>query len=278
MSGDPGGSGFALSAGQVLEKIVGYDAAAAPSASHVVWRMMQLPRPPGVRLLPSLWAPGVIPSADRLPATPVTLVLQFKRPEYLYGASAQQWRFWGQPYFRFRREAEQQRVLYTLERSVGDDAVVRYAAPAFWRRGELEAAHLRRQVIEQSGFVRPSRLARHKWWTYLRPGIDGRANERGTRALFEARDDLISNLFARVERSTELVPSDAFGNHIQRVGDAAATACRAPLRRSVQRWQDELADREPDLSTVTVHRIGAVAMISSVTASVGATWGEAAQL
>jgi len=153
-----------------------------------------LPRPTGVRLMPSLWSPGHLPRADQLPATPVTLILQFKRPEYLFGATARQWRFWDQPYFRFGRESEQQRVLYALERKVGNDALVRYAAPAFWRRGELEAAHLRAEVVEQSGFVSPSRLARHRWWTYLRPGIDGRANPGGGPARFEASADLFAFL------------------------------------------------------------------------------------
>jgi hypothetical protein len=80
--------------------------------------------------------------------TPVTLVLQFKRPEYLYGATAGQWRFWHQPYFRFARLTEQQRVLATLERNAGENALVRYAAPALWQRGHLEAAHLRGEVIQ----------------------------------------------------------------------------------------------------------------------------------
>jgi hypothetical protein len=276
MRADVGGNSFAFSAGQVLEKVVGYDAAAAPSAAHVIWRIVQLPRPVGVRLLPSLWAPGAVPRADQLPTSPVMLVLQFKRPEYLYGASARQWRFWEQPYFRFHRDAEQQRVLYALERNVGNDALIRYAAPAFWRRSELEAAHLRGQVTEQSGFVMPSRLVRHRWWTYVRPGIDGRANPRGTHAPFETRDDLLRALLDRPMSPTDLVASDVFGEHLERVGAAAGAAARAPLRRSVQRWQDELRIREPNLAETTIRQIGAVAMVSSVTSSIGAIWAEAA--
>lgn len=269
-----GSPGYAFSAGQVLEKVVGYDAAAAPSAEHVVWRILQMPRPLGVRLLPSLWAPGELPAGEQLPSTPVTLVLQFKRPEYLFGATARQWRYWGQPYFRFNREAEQQRVLSTLERNAGDDAIVRYAAPAFWQRGALEAAHLRGQVVEETGFVSPSRLARHRCWTYLRPGIDGRANERGTSARFEAQSDLFAALSERTSGSTDLVPSDAFGEHVERVGEAASATARASLRRDVQRWQAELRAREPELAAETVRRIAAIAMLSSLTGTVGASWGE----
>lgn len=266
------GPSFAFSAGQVLEKVVGYDAAAAPSPQHVVWRILQAPRPLGVRLLPSMWAPGLPPADNQLPRTPVTLILQFKRPEYLYGATAGQWRFWHQPYFRFARQNEQQRVLTTLERNAGDDALVRYAAPAFWQRGQLEAAHLRGEVIQGSGFVSPSRLARHRWWTYLAPGIDGRANPAGASARFEGPQDLFASLLDRPRRSTDLVPSEALGEHVRRVGVAAGRAARVSLRRGVERWQSDLREREPELASETVRRLGALAMLSSVIASVEATW------
>jgi hypothetical protein len=272
MRPNPSGPSYAFSAGQVLEKLVGYDAAAAPSAAHVVWRILHSPRPPGVRLLPSMWMPAPSPSAERLPYTPVTLVLQFKRPEYLYGASAAQWRFWQQPYFRFSRETQQQRVLSTLERNAGDDALVRYAAPAFWQRAHLEAAHLRGEVVLGSGFVSPSRLVRHRCWTYIAPGIDGRANPAGTPARFEAREELFRALFDRPTASTDLVPSEAFGEHVTRVGVAARRAAPATLRRNVEAWQTELRAREPELSATTVRRAGAMTMLSSVIADIGATW------
>jgi hypothetical protein len=272
MRPDPSGPSWAFSAGQVLEKLVGYDAAATPSPEHVVWRILQSPRPPGVRLVPSMWAPATLPSAERLPHTPVTLILQFKRPEFLYGASAAQWRFWRQPYYRFGREAEQQRVLVTLERNVGDHALVRYAAPAFWQRAHLEAAHLRGQVLEASGFVSPSRLVRHRSWTYLAPGIDGRANPAGTPARFEAVEDLFRVLFDRPTGFTDLVRSEAFGEHIIQVGAAATRAAPGALRRNVESWQAELRAREPELSATTVRRVGAATMLSSVVSHVGATW------
>jgi hypothetical protein len=251
---------------------VGYDAAAAPSPDHVVWRILQSPRPPGVRLLPSLWVPGPLPSAQRLPQTPVTLILQFKRPEYLYGASAAQWGFWRHPYFRFQRQSEQQRVLAALERNVGEDALVRYAAPAFWQQAELEAAHVKGEVIGRSGFVSPSRLSRHRWWTYIAPGIDGRANPGGAPARFEAREDLLRALFDRPRESTDLVPADVLGDQFSRIGVAAGGAARASLRRRVESWRRDLREREPELNPQTVTRVGAIAMLSSVVATVGATW------
>jgi hypothetical protein len=272
MRPDASGPSVAFSAGQVLEKVVGYDAAAAPSPEHAAWRILQAPRPPGVRLLPAMWAPGPQPADDRLPSTPVTLVLQFKRPEYLYGATAGQWRFWHQPYFRFARQTEQQRVLATLERNVGDSALVRYAAPAFWQRGHLEAAHLRGEVVQTSGFVSPRHLARHHWWTYVAPGIDGRANPAGSSARFEAREDLYAALFDRPSGSTDIVPAETLGEHIERVGVAARRTARATLRRRVERWQSDLRDREPQLAPETVRRVGDLAMLNSLLTTIDATW------
>lgn len=272
MRSDGSGSGFAFSAGQVLEKVVGYDAVAAPTPAHIVWRILQFPRPPGVRLLPSMWAPGRRPAVEQLPRTPVTLVCQFKRPEYLYGATARQWRFWEEPYFRFARDAHQHRVLLVFEKNAGDDALVRYVAPAFWQRRQLEACHLRSEVIQASGFVSPSRLARHRYWTYLRPGIDGRANPGGAVARFEALEDIFRTMRDRPEHVTDLVPRDTFGDYLQRVGRAASTAAQTSLRRNVQRWESDLRTREPELDASTIRLIGAVAMLSSVVASIGANW------
>lgn len=272
MRPDSSGRSVAFSAGQVLERIVGYDAAAAPSPEHVVWRILQSPRPAGVRLVPSMWAPQPQPAATRLPRTPITLILQFKRPEYLYGASAGQWRFWGQPYFRFGRDAQQQRVLHLLERNAGNDALVRYAAPAFWQWGQLEAAHLQGQVVQMSGFVSPSRLARHRWWTYLTPGIDGRANPAGASTRFESRADLFAAIGDRAAASTDLVPTEALGDVMQRVGASARRAARAELGKRVARWQGDLREREPELEATTIRSLGAIAMLTSVLSSIDATW------
>jgi len=50
-----GGNGSALlfPAGQVLEHVLGYDTAPDPVEGSVVWRVLQVPRPPGVRLVPA---------------------------------------------------------------------------------------------------------------------------------------------------------------------------------------------------------------------------------
>jgi hypothetical protein len=133
-----GSGGMVYAVGQVLEKLVGYDSASDPMDTNPIWAVLEVPRPPGIRLVPSLWLPGKPPPASRLPSRPISLILQYKRPTYLRGHAAKQWRQWEAPYFRFERTRDQQTVLARLERKTGKDVVVRYAAPAFWRRYELE--------------------------------------------------------------------------------------------------------------------------------------------
>jgi len=267
-----GASSFAMSAGQVLERVVGYDAAAAPSPAHVVWRILRMPRPSGVRLLPTMWQPQPQPDGARLPRTPVTLVLQFKRPEYMFGPAARQWRLWHRPYYRFELRPGQQRVLSTLEGNAGLDVLVRYAAPAFWQRGDLEAAHLRREVLGQSGFVSPQELKGHRWWTYLGPGIDGQANQFNRFTRFETWGDVVEALSVHVPSPRALVPVEALGDHVVRVGDAAAEAAPAALRRQVINWARMLRRSEPELTGETVARVRAIAMISTSVAKAGAVW------
>jgi hypothetical protein len=49
--------GIVFSSGQVLEKVVGYDVASDPSPNHLIWELLQVPRPEGLRLAPSRKSP-----------------------------------------------------------------------------------------------------------------------------------------------------------------------------------------------------------------------------
>jgi hypothetical protein len=141
--------------GQVLEHLVGFDAAASPDASHVLWRVLGAPRPDGLVLLPEHWtgAPGRRPARKRLPSNPVSFMVQFKRPEIIRSHAGKQWRLWRKPYFRFKLDPTQQRTLKRLEKNTVGDAIVRYAAPAFVTDQEMDIARLSGQVISSSGHV-----------------------------------------------------------------------------------------------------------------------------
>jgi hypothetical protein len=114
LASGPGRAPALFAPAQVLEKILGFDAAAGPPSGHVVWKVLGLPRPAGVSLLPGLWAGGARPKAASLPRYPVSLFFQFKRSEYLHGGRAKQWRMWGKsPYYRFARTKHQQQVRHS---------------------------------------------------------------------------------------------------------------------------------------------------------------------
>jgi hypothetical protein len=206
------------------------------------------------------------------------LILQFKRPTFLHGARAAQWGYWRQPFYRFERTAHQHRVLTKLERRLGDAALVRYAAPAFWRRGELERAHHQRTVLRRSGFVSPVELGTHKVWTYVSAGLDGRANPSGRRLPFRTFDDLFERLgpVAAEARQAVVASRDPFEQHLDALGRAARD--RAPtLRRRVEEWTYRLRAQRLDLTNLQVRQLADIASIVTLTSEIGALWCLAAR-
>lgn len=261
-----------FSSGQVLEKILGYDAAADPHPTHPIWQVLALARPPSLRLLPSHWPHGVTPPATRLPRVPVSLLLQFKRPEYMRGAAAKQWPRWRKPYFRFTRRAHQHRVLLRIERSCMGQAVVRYAAPAFWTVAELEARHLSRSVLTSSGFVSPTSLASHQVWTYTQPGVKGFGNPDGARTRFETLDELFTEqLNVGNGVLMRLGSDDPYADHLQVLGVAAVD--REPrLRADLLRWRRTVELSIPSLPEATVSNLLRYTAVQSLAHRLGATW------
>ena len=260
--------------GQVIEEIVGYDAIAAPVARHVIWRLLRVPRPQGIRLLPGLWSAGQRPPANRLPQTPISLILQYKRPEYLHGPQAAQWRYWHHPYFRFQRSETQHRVLRRLDRHLDGQAIVRYASPAFWQFADLEAAVVTREILARTGFVRPTALGAHKVWTYIEPGIDGRANPSGRRLSFETLNDVMDSVRRPSANALPVIAvtiPERLGQHLRAVAEVAGW--REPvLRRRVSEWVDRVRRRDLLLSEAGLEQLADVATISSLAYSVGSTW------
>lgn len=270
----PTGYGSIFSSGQVLERLLGYDGATAPPDDHVIWRILAVPRPRGVVLVQGHWEAGRRPPASSLPQSPVSLILQYKRPEYLYGPTAKQWKLWYEPYLRFKCERRQQAVLIRLERRLGSDALVRYASAAFWRRGDLEAAILRRSVLAQTGFVAPRRLHGHRVWTFVAPGQDGRPNPRGRASRFETFADLVREWAAPatgVSGSSELVQTDRLNAHLELVARAAREH-EPRLRPRVERWARVARQAVPDVPAQVWTGVVNLATIVTVVGAYGATW------
>jgi hypothetical protein len=269
-----GRRGAVISSGQVLEKIVGYDAAARPAGANPIWDVLNVPRPRGVRLVQPHWHPGPAPDPDALPRRPVSLILQYKRPDFIHGAAAKQWHLWRAPYYRFAAAPRHQHnTLVRLERNLGADAVVRYAAPAFWRRADLEDRHIHRGVIAESGFVSALHLGRHIVWTYQRPGSVGRPNPRGPSLRFETLGDIADALATSMNRTQALVPYEGspITAHVARVG-AAATDRNPKLRSRRDQWLRNAGDAGIDMPDETLERVADIAAITTLMSQLGGAW------
>jgi hypothetical protein len=259
-----------FSSGQVLEKILGYDAAADPWSGHRVWIVLGIPRPKGIRLIPSFWHPGEEPHMEKLPRQPISLILQYKRPSYLRSASAKQWHLWKRPYYRFERNMEQHKVLRRLEGSINDDVIVRYASPAFWQRCDLERNQFRQAVLESSGMVAPSILGSHRVWTYERPGSIGYPNPSGRGRIFETLDTLFASQLNR-NRGQQLVPTSGFDEHLDNLA-ARALSKEPGLTRSIAIWIEALQAAALGLSNETTRRLTNFVAVQSLVLRTGASW------
>ncbi len=253
--------------GQVIEKILGYDVAADADPSHLIWQVLNAPRPPGVILLPSYWTPQRMPEQRTLPAVTVSLILQFKRPEHMVRKGTSQWNIWNSPYYRFVRTEHQHLVLKNLEFKLAADALVRYAAPAFSTRGELEGAQLRGEVLRKTGFASPAAFGPHKVWTYQRPGTTGRPNPSGTDRPFESFDDIMSVIANKPDVSQSSTSSLA----LKQISNVIRY--RNPVaRHKVDIWTLGLERSGIDLTERQFDDLRNYASIQSELARIGAHW------
>jgi len=265
-----------FSSGAVAEKVLGYDAAANPEANHRIWEMLTVTRPKGLRLLPRYWSRGGEAALTKLPSTPISLILQYKRPEFLRGGSARQWDRWRQPYYRFTRYDEQHAILRSIESKLGPEAIVRYASPAFHSRGEYEYAVMTRLIIERTGFVAPSSLGKHKVWTYREPGIDGYPNPSGRWIRFDSAENLFqellnSNLGASRSTFSALAPYQGFDDHLARLANAVAYR-RRWVNDTIEPWERQLRASRQISDPVAFQRLVRIVTIQTVLSRIGASW------
>lgn len=260
------------SSGQVLEHVLGYDAVTDPGDGHAIWQLLDLPRPPGLVLVHDLWPHGQRPDPDRLPHQPISLMLQYKRPEWVRGARGAQWGLWHTPYFRFAVRRHQQQVLARLESQLAEQAVIRYACPALWQRGHFEAAVLAGRMLQASGFVSPQQLRGHAVWTFVDAGRDGRANPAGRRTPFESFDATLRRALGEgaPAASTSVVPADPLAGHLKLLGEAARL--REPrLRAALEQWRGRI-EKALDLPMGVVDQVVDLTAIVSLLERTGARW------
>ena len=195
--------------GQVFENAFGVDA--IMDADHpMFWDLFGFPNvPQGILLNDYRW--GWVwrrYGGDRtLPTFQVNLLIQAKRPDHLRGVNSSLSRNGIKgSYWRFGIRDHQQVLLEQLERRLKNRAFVVYAGPAFHEIKSLYDHTEAQSIVENSSFVRPSRMAGHHNWNYDRAGSVGVATSE-PEAIDDA--DFHSQLEQTVSASETIDPKEA---------------------------------------------------------------------
>jgi len=175
-----GGSGLLWSPGQVLEAVVGFDAALMVTDISF-WASLGFGHVPHGLPVQSSWWPGW-PSLLLRPLfmfrTPphfrLNLFLQYKRPEHL--ERGKEAGHWNSAYFRFAVTPHQQRALEACARSLGVDGHVAYGSPAFFKRADLFTHTENRTLASNTHFAPAMDLATHSLYTYVSARAPGKAH------------------------------------------------------------------------------------------------------
>lgn len=152
---------------QNVEKYLGIDAAADPDRLHAIWRILEVQIPQRVPLSPTLWP--LLPRRFH-PSFPTgrlcSLFLQVKVANYQDGRRSKYYGRFSGPYFEAKITAHQQKTLMALETRLQERALARYVAPVFWSRSEFDTHDDARQVLQNSAFIAPAAVKRHRKWMY----------------------------------------------------------------------------------------------------------------
>jgi len=165
--------------GQMLEKVIGFDAAIFVETSSF-WSALGLSKKrAGTPILASWWKSRAAQS--RLsqkppPSFPINAFLQYKRPEYLTSSKTKEWRYWKQPFFRFQITPHQHAALLACASQVGSRGIVAYGSPAFHLRDDLFYYTKNRLLVRNTHFVAAERLSGHKKYTYIDAVTKGKAH------------------------------------------------------------------------------------------------------
>ncbi len=170
--------------GQVLENLVGYDVA-LHTENAVFWRTI-LRNESWFKEFSVSYQKGVFLEEtennleavfnDAFPPFQFNAFIQHKRPNKMLNSRAAEWDRWKKEYFRYDIVDHQQDILEKLESKIGDDGVVVYASPAFYKMEELWDAVDSRTVVSKTNFCQPHRLINHRRYTYTEAGSHGIAH------------------------------------------------------------------------------------------------------
>ena len=162
--------------GQSEEGIIGIDAAMF-SSNPKLWKLgFKIPIPSGDVLKPELWdLDEKILKSRKFPRFKCNIFVQYKRPEYISSSNGKEYPFWKKPYYRYRINNKQQKILCNLERNISNNSIVVYACPAFWKIYDLNDFYGKSELINNSNFVQPRNLRGHQIYTFINSGKYGMA-------------------------------------------------------------------------------------------------------
>jgi hypothetical protein len=244
------GSELVWEPSQVFEKHIGMERAAYVT-NPLFWGIHGLPAPLGEGVSLDyewyyVWKKRVL--AKSLPDFSHNLFIQAKRP--LAGAKPR-----GRvkkegisgDYWKFEISPHQQQVLERLGSSLGDTAIVCYAAPAFHTQWELYNHTTNASMVQNSSFPLVSELAGCTAWYYEKGGASGLASPEFMQ--IESAD--IETRIARLALAPVDPPCTA-SQSLQRLSDSVLRSSRnipfpsaadTWFQASLQKVEHEIAER-----------------------------------
>ena len=133
---------------------------------------------------------------DFFPPKSLNFFVQHKRPYQTteQGACGDHW---GQAYYEYKIDRQQQERLEQLESKLSNAGIVTYACAAFMKKADLWKHEENTSLITNSNFVSAGALNGHSRYTFIEPGHSGFANadpkEIQDRALLERISDAYEN-------------------------------------------------------------------------------------
>jgi hypothetical protein len=224
-----------------VEEHLGVDVAMTPGDPRI-WRLLGISPPRGV--VAGSGSFRYWPKSAPAAATPpflVSLFIQYKRMTHLTRSTATEWGTHHGPYWRLELSRRQHHRLQVLEAAVGHEAVVRYAAPKFWRHEDMWQLQGAGAVLDHSLFVVPTHVSqRHTRLTWSAPiGLVGHSESEPVRS--ESPHDVVRDLTRRAgeRRRGRPAPEEDARVHLNVL--AAALEELTPSRRRREQWRDQVA-------------------------------------
>lgn len=152
-------SDFVFPSDPILEADVGFDSSFM-CTSDIFWDRVRWAYRPGA-IFEIEDEPHIFPNVS------LNLFIQYKRPEFMTRASSSEWEEWGQEYYRYEIETEQQQVLSEFYKVNRRDCLVLYSCPVYIKSETLFSNYQNQRIIEESNFVTAENLDNHHRYSFV---------------------------------------------------------------------------------------------------------------